>query len=159
MNLFKERKMPTKRNMTILGLIGAWLIVSLLLSGCSTSQNSTGLSDKESRMSEELLRSQVLRCKADAEEANKQVINLIKRCPAYNETYGNPNEPSSSYQFEKIMVECPELHQAMVQFADTSINHHLFYEKLKQKGADMKGLDIEEEIYDPHKKMLSPPIR
>ena len=132
--------MTTKRNITIVGLIGAWLVVSLL-SGCITSQNNTGLSDKESRMSEELIRSQVLRYKAEAQiemATMNQIFNQLAPADA-------PFTPEVSASIAAAFAQmAPENYPGGIQdYGDSLFRYYLFYEELRKRGADMNGLEID----------------
>ena len=69
-------------------ILGGLVLISFL-SGCSTSQTQSGLSAKESRMSEEFIRGQVLRYKAEVEKQNEEIDKLAKDCPVYDEYFGN----------------------------------------------------------------------
>ena len=140
----------------IIGNIVLVLFLTSFLSGCSIPQDNSSLSDKESRMSEELIRSQVLRYKADVEKQQAEIARLSQKCPEYNESFGIPNQPVTSDMIMTIETNCPELWRAMTKWSDDWMNYNLFYNKLKDKGADMNGLEIEDFNTTPD--IYSPPI-
>jgi hypothetical protein len=142
----------THINTSIISLTS--LILISFLSSCSMSKEPLGV--KESRMSEELLRSQVLRYKAEVEEQNIEINKLSDECPVSYRNYPE-NIPFTPQLIERLMKECPELYEAMDQYAQSWSNYYLFYEKLKERGGDITELEIEDELFAPPK-IFSPPI-
>ena len=133
------------------------ILLLSFLSGCNTHENQSYRGFDESRMSVVWLRSQVLRYKAEVEKEDARIDKLLsEECPDYDF-----NAPFTSKTLERLERECPKFYGAMIRSMDSHVDHYLsyysFYEKLKEKGGDMSGLEIDEDSLI-HPKLLLPPI-
>lgn len=144
-----------------------------LLCGCITSNSQTGLSAKESRMSEELLRSQVLRYKAEVEREMATIQPMMAAIPqSFFDTLApadSPFTPEISASIATAFAELAENDPLLFYTpeSDSLLRYHLFYEQLKDRGEDMTGLELDPCIennpwyhfplyyYEP----VSPPIK
>jgi hypothetical protein len=148
--------MKNKTQFQIRGIIVIGLSLSFFVLGCTPPQNNSGLSDKESRMSEELLRSQVLRYKAEAERDLSVMAKLFSQYAPVDSPYTPEISASISTAFA-AMAEDRDTRNMIVDFGTNLDRYYLFYEKLKEKGGDMRGLKIDFET--PIKEIYySPPI-
>jgi hypothetical protein len=136
--------------------------MACIFSGCTATKPDSSLAAKAARMSPELLRSQVLRYKALVEEAENS--EQRKAMAEIFNTFAPPDEPfspKSAASISKALAEIPGIHAWSARYQEDLDTYHFFYRKLKEKGGDMTGLELEIESdyeYD-YKKYISPPIK
>ena len=145
------RRAEIMKNITIVSIA---IAMACLFSGCTPTNSSSSLKSKAARMSPDLLRSQVLRYKAlvekDAEEFHKEVFKDFAPIDP-------PYTPEVTASINTAMAEYVETHRKQHPFSENFCNYYFFYEKLKEKGGDMTGLELEID-YD-YEKYISPPIK
>lgn len=134
-----------------------WLSFFLFLyvwSGCSSTQTNSGLSAKESRMSEEFLRCQVLFYKAQAEAELAEMAKILYQYAPFDAPY----TPEVQATIETALARLAEdgvSRAIMVDYTSNLERYYLFYDKLKERGGNMEGLEIDfqtpfqEKIYSP----------
>ena len=143
------------------GFKGITLVISIavflfsFLSGCSTPPEP--LTAKESRMSEELLRSQVLKYKAEVEKELSEMDDFFSQYGSPLDTPFTPEIVASISTALATLVEDREMGGTMINYSSGIDRYYLFYEKLEEKGGDMNGLEIDF-ITPIQKKNYSPPI-
>ena len=148
--------MSNKLQFSTSGLTVSGFLLLCLLSGCSTPRYQGGLTAKESRMSEELLRSQVLRYKAEAEKDMSEMAKFFDQYAPLD----SPFTPEMSVAISTALAALAkneDMRGTMFDYTLSLDRYFLFYEKLKEKGGDMTGLEID--FHTPiQDKYYSPPI-
>jgi len=145
----------THSNISLISLINLFLIS--LLCSCSTPQYQSDLSAKESRMSEELLRSQVLRYKAEAEKD----LSVMAKFYAQYSPADAPFTPEISASISTalaVLAENKGMRETMIDYSLSLDRYFLFYDKLKEIGGDVRGLEIDFDT-PVQEKYYSPPIK
>ena len=118
------------------------LLILIILSGCSSQHDHSGLSAKESRMSKEFLRCQVLYYKAQAEKDLAEMAEILYQ-------YALPDAPYTPEVTAAISTALARLAEddisrgIMTDYTSNLERYYLFYDKLKEKGGDMCDLEID----------------
>ena len=135
--------------------------MTCFFSGCTVSNSGSHLESKAARMSTELIRSQVLRYKALLEDAEtseqmEKINEIFNALVPRNE----PFTAESTSSISKALEEIPGINIWSARYQENLDNYHFFYKKLKERGGDMTGLDLETEgdVID-YEKYFSPPIK
>ena len=138
------------------GAVFRELLLVSLLAGCSAPHSQTGLSAKESRMSKELLRSQVLRYKAEAEKDLTQMAKFFDQYTPLESPF-TPEMAAAISTALAALAENEDMRGTMFDYSLSLDRYFLFYDKLKEKGGDMRDLEID--FRTPiEQKYYSPPI-
>jgi hypothetical protein len=153
-----KRNMTSQKNSIVSGMM---ILLLGLLPGCAAWQKGTGLSGKESRMSDDLLRSQVLRYKAQAEIEMATMNQLLSQLAPADAPFTPEAAASVQTAFAQMV---PTNHpEGFQEYGDSIYQYYLLYEELSKRGADMSGLELEFENplptpYEcPPDKYYSPP--
>jgi hypothetical protein len=106
-------------------------------------------------MRPELLRSQVLRYKALIEKDEPAVTEFFNSIIPP----GTPFTPGTAATINKALIEDPVMNETINRYTENLVNYHLFYDKLKDKGGDMTGLELDIRLWEDYEKYFSPPIK
>jgi len=105
-------------------------------------------------MSPELLRSQVLRYKALVEQDDPAITDF------FNEIIppGDAFTPKTAAKINEALIDNPEMRETIDRHTENLNMYEFFYDKLKERGGDMTGLELDIFKRDPEK-LFSPPIK
>ncbi|MHC5160998.1 MAG: hypothetical protein ACYSOC_05125, partial [Planctomycetota bacterium] len=131
-------------------LLAAAITYSCLV-GCTATNSTSSLDSKAARMSPDLLRSQVLRYKALLEKDEPAVTEFFNSIVPP----GTAFTPDTAAKINKALIEDPVMNETINRHTENLVSYHLFYDKLKDKGGDMTGLELD--IHSDFEKHLSPP--
>ncbi|RKY10525.1 MAG: hypothetical protein DRP56_00725 [Planctomycetota bacterium] len=108
-------------------------------------------------MDEEFIRGQVLRYKAEAEKELSEMSEFyFQSCAPIDSPY-TPEMSASIATALAALAEDKKIRGIMFDYSMSLDRYFLFYEKLKEKGGDMRGLEID--FQTPlQEKYYSPPI-
>lgn len=133
-------------------LIAAVITCSCLV-GCATTYSGSSLESKAARMSPELLRSQVLRYKAEVEKETETVDEFYAKWAPVD----SPFTSDTAKAISDALLDNPQMRETMKSASESYHNYLFFYEKLKEKGGDLNGLELD--IKHDYEKYFSPPIK